>query len=109
MPEISRDLIRHGRLIDADTGSLLWVGLGRAVEGSGNGQDGLLAAAIVALIDQVVDRVDVHGRQVAQRANLNMVSDQQNGLPIGPYNPGHVTDPRVIRIVLRDEKYERRD
>ena len=86
----------HMRLLDTQTGSLLWEGDARAVEGSGSGQGsgGLLAAVIVALVDQVVDTVDDRSRDIARRANFNVVDDTDTGLPLGPYNPDHVTDPR---------------
>ena len=82
------------RLIDTDTGVLLWDGSAHAVEGSGNGQGGLLAAVIVALVDQIVDTTADRSHEVARQANFNMVSNSQTGLPLGPYNPEHVTDPR---------------
>ncbi|MES1926588.1 GNA1162 family protein [Salinisphaera sp. T31B1] len=82
------------RLVDADTGTLLWDGSARAVEGSNSGQGGLLAAVVVALVDQIVDTVDDRSREVARQANLNMMGARQTGLPLGPYNPDHVTDPR---------------
>lgn len=82
------------RLIDTDTGTLLWDGSAHAVEGSNNGQGGLLAAVIVALIDQIVDTTADRSHEVARLANFNMVGDQDSGLPLGPYNPEYVTDPR---------------
>ncbi|MES1952099.1 hypothetical protein S4A8_14644 [Salinisphaera sp. S4-8] len=82
------------RLIDADTGTLLWDGSARAVEGSNNNQGGLLGAVIVALVEQIVDTSAGRTREVARMANFNMVGDRSEGLPLGPYNPDHVTDPR---------------
>lgn len=82
------------RLIDTDTGTLLWDGSAQAVEGSNNGQGGLLAAVIVALIDQIVDTTADRSHEVARLANFNMVGDRDSGLPLGPYNPEYVTDPR---------------
>lgn len=82
------------RLVDADTGILLWDGSAQAIEGSNSGQGGLLAALIVALVDQIVDTTADRSHEVARMANVNMVGDRHNGLPLGPYNPNHVTDPR---------------
>jgi len=82
------------RLVDADSGTLLWEGSARVVEASGNGQGGLIAAAIAALVDQIVDTVNERTREVATRANATMINDPDNGLPLGPYNPDHVTDAR---------------
>lgn len=82
------------RLIDTETGTLLWDGKARAIEGSNNNQGGLLAAVIVAVVEQIVDTSADRTREVSRMANVNMVADQSDGLPLGPYNPEHVTDPR---------------
>lgn len=82
------------RLIDADTGTLLWDGSARAIEGSNSNQGGLLAAVIVAVVEQIVDTSADRTREVSRMANFNMVGDRTDGLPLGPYNPEHVTDPR---------------
>ncbi|MES1945717.1 hypothetical protein C84B14_00170 [Salinisphaera sp. C84B14] len=82
------------RLIDTQTGTLLWDGKARAIEGSNNNQGGLLAAVIVAVVEQIVDTSADRTREVSRMANVNMVADQSDGLPLGPYNPEHVTDPR---------------
>jgi len=82
------------RLVDTDTGVLLWNGSAEAVEGSNSGQGGLLAMVIVALVEQIVDTTGDRTHQVARQANFNMVGDTTTGLPLGPYNPEHVTDPR---------------
>ncbi len=82
------------RLVDVDSGTLLWEGQARAVESSGNGQGGLIGAAIAALVDQIVDTVAERSRDVAIHANARMVDDPDTGLPLGPYNPDHVTDAR---------------
>jgi len=82
------------RLVDVASGTQLWEGEARAVEASGNGQNGLIGMAIAALVDQIVDTVATRSREVAVGANAMMINDPNDGLPLGPYNPDHVTDPR---------------
>lgn len=84
----------RARLVDVKTGTQLWDGEARAVEASGNGQGGLIGMAIAALVDQIVDTVATRSREVAIGANAMLINDPSDGLPLGPYNPDHVTDPR---------------
>lgn len=84
----------RARLVDVETGTQLWEGQARAVESSANGQNGLIGMAIAALVDQIVDTVATRSREVAIGANAMLLNSPDDGLPLGPYNPDHVTDPR---------------
>lgn len=82
------------RLVDTATGATLWTGKEKLVQGSSNGQGGLLAMVIVALVDQIANTAGDRTHEVSAVANAQMINDKHTGLPLGPYNPDHVTDPR---------------
>lgn len=82
------------RLVDTASGATLWTGKERLVQGANSGQSSLLAMAIVALVDQIANTVGDRTHEVAAAANTQMIDNKHTGLPLGPYNPDHVTDPR---------------
>ena len=76
------------RLIDVDTGILLWESNAYAEQASSNNNSGGLAGLLVAaLVDQVVGSVVDHTPQLSRFANDNAINNGQNGLLNGPYKP----------------------
>jgi hypothetical protein len=85
----------QARLVDVQTGQLLWNGEQYAVEGSGGGGD-LIAMAIVALVDQIIDTLNDRTYELSRRANYSMIYDQYDGFLRGPYHPDYATDQRGL-------------
>lgn len=84
----------RSKLVDVDTGVTLWEGTAQAAEGSGDGGAGIVGALILAVVDQILDSITDKTHSVAVAANQAMVNNPNTGLPLGPYNPDYVTDPR---------------
>jgi len=81
-------------LVDTASGAVLWTGTAKAVVSSNNGQGGLLGMAIAAAVNQIANSVADKTHDVAAVANAQMIDNPNTGLPLGPYNPDHVTDAR---------------
>lgn len=75
----------NARLIDVDTGTLLWEGKAEAVQQSGDGGAGLAGALVAALITQVINNTVDQTPQLAGMANYMMFYNQNVGLLEGPY------------------------
>jgi hypothetical protein len=75
----------EGRLVDAETGILLWAGVVSAQENSGGSGD-ILADLISALIFQAVNKSTDNAHDVAHAANAQFAI-KNRGLLYGPYHP----------------------
>lgn len=77
------------RLVDADTGAVLWAGKQKVVHdsGGGGGGGGLIGALIVAAVKAAVTAASVQYRPIAFQANNLAVSQSGYGLPAGLYHP----------------------
>jgi len=76
----------HGKLVDTQTGLVLWEGDGLGQDnsgGSGNPIADLIAAAVTQVVNSSVD----HGHTVCRVANANLFSLKDHGLLCGPYIP----------------------
>ncbi len=84
----------RAKLVDVRTGATLWKGTAQAAEGSGDGGGGLIGMVVAAAIDQIVDSTTGRVHKLSGMANNSMIMNTQNGLLLGPYNPGYATDIR---------------
>jgi hypothetical protein len=84
----------RARLVDVETGTVIWEGNAQAAEGSGDGGGGLAGMLVAAVVDQVVDSATDRTHGLSSTANSIMVFDSNKGLPYGPYNPESASDPR---------------
>lgn len=84
----------RAKLVDARTGSVLWEGVARAVQSSGDGGGGLLGKMVAAVVEQVVHANSGRVRQLSGVANHSMILNTQNGMLLGPYNTDYATDVR---------------
>lgn len=76
------------RLLDTQTGTLLWEGSGLAQQGSnGNSSGNILADIIAAAIVQAINSKTDPGRQVSRLANAQLLFTPKRELPPGPYSP----------------------
>jgi len=81
------------RLVDVKTGMTLWVQSGRAVKGSGGGND-IIADLIVAVVTKIVDdamEVD-HSRPLAIQVNHGIFNNRNHGLLLGQRHPKFTED-----------------
>lgn len=79
------------RLIDGETGALLWQGSAQAVQSSGDGGGGLAGALIGAVIDQIAGSIVDKTPDLSRQANNLTVYNQHRGLLPGPYRPVEAT------------------
>ena len=78
------------QLIDLATGTELWRGQGVAARGSNSGNNqGLLGAAIGALVNQVVTSTYDPSPQVSREANDQLLGMRGRSLLPGPRHPDH--------------------
>lgn len=76
----------RARLVDVKTGTQIWDGRVDFVQGSG-GSGSLIADAIVAAIEQVVDNVADATHDAARMANRALIQNDKRGLLVGPLHP----------------------
>lgn len=87
----------HARLVDVQTGTIIWKGKLYAVESSGGGGNPL-AMVITAAIEQIVDTLVDKTYEVSRRANYRMVFDKKDGMLLGFYHPEKVKDQRGLKL-----------
>jgi len=75
----------EARLVDTETGTLLWTGVVSAQENSGGSGD-IFADLISALIFQAINKSTDNAHDVAHTANAQFAI-QNRGLLYGPYHP----------------------
>ncbi|TKS62321.1 MAG: hypothetical protein EWM73_02584 [Nitrospira sp.] len=71
------------RLVDAGTGAVLWTGMQKLVQNSGDGGGGLIGA----LVNAAITAATVPYRPIAIQTNNMAASQSGHGLPAGPYHP----------------------
>lgn len=77
------------RLVDADTGAVLWTGKQKVVHNSsgGGGGGGLIGALVVAAVKAAITAAAVQYRPIAFQTNNMAVNQSGYGLPAGLYHP----------------------
>ncbi len=78
-------VVADARLVDTQTGTLLWAGRLAAQENSG-GSGNILADVIGALITQVIGQSTDRAHGLSERANAQLAVEDR-GLLHGPYSP----------------------
>ena len=73
------------KLIDAQTGELLWDARSKAVESSDDGGGGLVGALVGALVTQITGSIVDRTPSVATLANNTAIYNTNRGLLNGPY------------------------
>jgi hypothetical protein len=81
------------RLVDTQTGTLLWDGTGLAQQGSSSNSGNLLADIIAAAIVQAINSKTDPGRQVSRLANIQLFASPNRELPPGPFRPAGTQHP----------------
>jgi len=81
------------RLVDVETGNLLWNGhVDVRVSGSQNSGGGLIGALVASAVNQVIASGTDQAHDVAAQANGRLLTTRGQGLLYGPYNPNFGTD-----------------
>ncbi len=86
------------KLVDTDTGTVLWERTKTARHqsggggGAGGGLGGLIAQVVVAAVDAAITAGAVDYRPLAIRANTTAVNREGWGLPAGPYHSAFQND-----------------
>lgn len=78
-------VIVSGKLIDVDTGTLLWEGHAEAIQQSDDGGGGLAGMLVSALVTQIVGQQVDLTVGLARRANYQLFHTKDQGLLEGPY------------------------
>ena len=89
-----------GRLIDTDTGALLWQGEHLVERSSSEGQSDVISMLVVAVIQQIVSNFIDPTRNVARMNNTQLFLNDFNGLLIGVRHPRYEEDQRRRREIL---------
>lgn len=74
-----------GKLIDVESGALLWEGHAEAIKKSDDGGGGLIGALASAVITQVIGKKIDQTPNLARMANYQLFYTQDQGLLEGPY------------------------
>lgn len=88
----SSRVVTECRLVDLQTGSVLWTGTGVGVESSGSGGGGLAGMLASALVSQVASSVNDPCPALARRANQELFARDGHGLLLGHRHPGYEED-----------------
>ncbi len=96
----------QGRLVDVDTGIVLWSGEKEVRKSSTSGQTGLVGRLVEAAINQVVQSMIDSTREVAAAANNQMFLNSTNGLLLGKYHHQYEADQRKHRAILKQNHSE---
>jgi hypothetical protein len=76
----------EGKLVDTQSGTVLWEGRAVAQEGSG-GSGSLIGDLIAAALDQLINSSTDHAHGVCRLANANLFTLKDHGLLYGPHHP----------------------
>ena len=89
----------RGRLVDTDTGTVLWEGEHTVRKSSSSGQSGLIEMLVAALINQIVSNLADPSREVAAMTNDQLFNNQTRGLLAGERSNSYEMDQRQHRAL----------
>lgn len=81
----------RARLIDTQSGNLLWDGQALVQEATG-GSGNIIADVVVAAVTQIINSKTDEAHNVARTANGQLFLTPSRGLLYGPHNPKYKTD-----------------
>jgi len=89
----SSSIVRmHARLVDVQTGNLLWSGQIELRQSSSSGSNDLVGMLVSAAVNQVVSHSTDEAHKVAVGASARLFMTRNKGLLYGPYRPEFGTD-----------------
>lgn len=84
----------QARLVDARNGKELWSGSATVSDAANKNNNGILAALVMAVVDQIVGTLSDSGYDMAQTAGIQLLSPAQtNGILYGPRSPHYQKEP----------------
>ncbi|MFH2046558.1 MAG: GNA1162 family protein [Pseudomonadota bacterium] len=89
-----------GQLVDTETGIVLWQGEYRTIKNSSDGQQGIIAMLVSAVIHQIVNTISDPTRDLAQLNNERMFLNERNGLLLGKRHSQFESDQRSHREIM---------
>ncbi len=88
-----------GRMVDTDTGLVIWEGKETVVHSSSSGQSGIAEMLVAAVINQIVSTFADPSHDVACETNTRLFLDKNDGLLIGERCSGYENDQREHRAL----------
>jgi len=89
----------RGRLVNTDTGIVLWEGEHTVRKSSSSGQNNIIGMLAAAVINQIVTSFSDPSRDVASATNAQLFSNQHDGLLLGPRHSQFEMDQREHRAL----------
>lgn len=89
-----------GQLVDTETGRVLWQGEYRTVKNSSDGQQGLIAMLVSALVNQIANSISDPTRDLACMNNNQLFLNQRDGLLFGKRHGQFELDQRNHREIM---------
>jgi hypothetical protein len=89
----------RGRLVNTDTGIVLWEGEHTVKKSSSSGQNNIIGMLAAAVINQVVTSFSDPSRGVASTTNAQLFCSQHDGLLLGPRHSQFEMDQREHRAL----------
>lgn len=80
------------RLVDVDTGTVIWAGRAAAARDSSSGQNNIAGMLANALVSQVVNTTSDQAHALCHQANAGMVRNGHHGFLRGPRSPRQEED-----------------
>lgn len=87
----------EGRLVDAATGTQIWSGTSSVIDSSAQGQRDLISMLVTAVATQVVSAAGDPSHDIAPAVSLDLTSNADHGLLLGPLDEGFAEDQRKRR------------
>lgn len=89
----------QGRLVDTDTGTILWQGDHTVVQDSNRGAsyDSLVGVLVSAFVAKIVTEIADPTREISYRANYELFTAPRRGLLTGRYNSGYEEEQRSLK------------
>lgn len=88
-----------GRIVDTDTGIVIWEGKETVVHSSSSGQSGIVEMLVAALVNQIVSTLTDPSHDVACETNSRLFLNEDDGLLIGERCSGYEEDQREHRAL----------
>lgn len=82
----------HARLVDVETGNLLWNGQIEARSSSSSGSNNLIGMLVSATVNQVVSHSTDEAHKISYSASSQLFTTHNRGVLYGPYHPEYGTD-----------------
>jgi hypothetical protein len=91
----------RGRLVDTDSGVVLWQGEKSIRRSSSDGQNNIIAMLVAAIINQIISNIVDPTRDVASMANTHMICNHYDGLLLGHRHNQYEEDQRNRKAIQK--------